>query len=449
VPEKLDRLEIENRDLRARVDRLEQGNRASLDQELAELNTPGSGRMRANRSSTAEASKLSAASLDLSRSGLSQAFGGVYTKPFLADSEGVALGGYASWLYEDAAGAHRTFEFPRLIPFIYAQVSERVRFATEIEIEDGHEVEVEFALVDLTIADAFNLRAGVILDPLGRFNLVHDDPVNELTDRPLVDVTVIPTTLREVGVGAFGTLASPDSSIGRVAYEAYLATGFRGLFDDGTVGFDTTGGLDDGKPNETIGGVEPYEDNNNDLAQVGRIEWSPVLGAAIGLSAHHGDYDEGARNSLLLLAVDGALDGNAIARAIACEGAIARLLGGFELLGEWATADIDRDAFARSAGVPDDLRGWYGQLNYRLYPDCLKEWERSGLLSAGSHFTLVARRDEIDLDGFERQRWTFGVNFRPNRSQTVFKLDCQLNRESGATANADDDAVLVSVATYF
>ena len=180
----------------------------------------------------------------------------IYTKPFLSREQGITLGGYASWVTKDAGDEHRSLDFPRLIPFIYAQVSERVTFATEIEIEDGHEVEVEFAFVDYHLADCLNLRGGVILDPLGKFNLVHDDPVNELTERPLVDTTVIPTTLREVGGGFFGTLFPADSSAGQVTYEGYVTSGFKGLFKDGTVAFDTTDGLSGGRAHETPDGTE-------------------------------------------------------------------------------------------------------------------------------------------------------------------------------------------------
>jgi hypothetical protein len=336
-----------------------------------------------------------------------------------------------------------------LIPFIYAQVTDHVQFATEIEIEEGHELEVEFAFVDFTINDLFNLRGGLLLDPLGKFNLVHDDPVNELTDRPLVDQTIIPTTLREVGGGFFGTLAPADSSIGKLSYEAYVTTGFRGLFNDGTVGFNTDTGLHDGKADEEIGSAETFEDNNNNLADVGRLEWSPTLGSALGVSAHYGNYDESDDNTLLVMAVDGALDGKVLSRWVGADDGFGTFLGGFEFLGEWAMANIERDAFARSAGVPGDMHGWYGQVNYRLYPQFLRNLEENGYLDAGSHFTFVVRRDEIDLDGIERERWTFGMNFRPNHSQTVLKFDYQLNSESGKTAFVDDDAFLISLATYF
>jgi hypothetical protein len=445
VQEKVDRLERENRELRERMDRLERG--SSLDQELQSLGAPGTGATAAGQATPS--SSLTMAGHDLSQSGLSQAFGGIYTKPFLTNAGNIAIGGYASWQYTDAENANRDLSFPRLIPFIYAQVTERVTFATEIEIEEGHELEVEFAFVDYKLVDAFNLRGGLILDPLGHFNLVHDDPVNELTDRPLVDLTIIPSALREVGAGAFGTLVSADSAFGRLGYEAYVTTGFRGLLNDGTVAFNTDTGLHDGKADEEVGSVEAYHDNNNNLATVGRLDWSPSLGATLGVSAHRGNYDESDDNTLLVLAVDGALDGNAIARFSGLDGAMGRFVGAFELLGEYAHADIQRDAFARSAGVPGDMHGWYGQVNYRIYPEFLRSLEEDGWVGAGSRFTFVVRRDEIDLDGFERERWTFGLNFRPNRYQTVVKLDYQINTESGDTPSESNDAFLLSIATYF
>jgi len=443
LEEKVDRLERENEELKRKVDaidkKLSAGEAGSLDQELGELGAPGAN----------GATKLPAGGQKLAEAGLSQAFGGVYTKPFLSRSQGITLGGYASWVYKDAGDEHRSLDFPRLIPFIYATVSERITFATEIEIEDGHEVEVEFAFVDYHLSDYLNLRAGALLDPLGKFNLVHDDPVNELTERPLVDTTVIPTTLREVGGGFFGTPLSADSPVGQVSYEAYVTSGFKGLFNDGTVTFDTEDGLSEGRAHEPVGGTESFADNNNNLAQVGRLEWSPVLGAALGVSAHHGNYDESDDNELLITAIDGALDGKAVARWIGADGSFGRVLGDFELLGEWANAHISRDAFAIASGVPGSMHGWYGQVNYRIYPSFLKDLEQSGYLGAGSRFTLVARYDAIDLDGFGRERWTFGVNFRPNRFQTVVKFDYQFNMESGQQPGVANDAFLMSIATYF
>ena len=41
----------------------------------------------------------------------------------------------------------------------------------------------------------FNIRAGILLMPVGKFNLLHDSPLNDLTDRPMVPRFVIPSNL--------------------------------------------------------------------------------------------------------------------------------------------------------------------------------------------------------------------------------------------------------------
>jgi hypothetical protein len=451
---RLETIERENAELRARLDAVSPAGRSAsdVDADLAALGTPGSttaGSRVPVRAGDGGAATLMEGSARLSGSGLSQAFGGLYTKPFLAGFGNVALGGYFDFEYFDVDGVDRDFRFHRLIPFIYAQPSEHVRFATEIEIEDGNEVDVEFAVVDLLISDAFNFRTGVILSPLGKFNLVHDSPVNELTDRPLVNQFVIPTTLHEAGFGGFGTLSDADSSIGQVSWEAYLTGGFKGLLDDGTAGFNDSSGLRGGRPHQSLGTEKPYNDINNAFAGVGRVEWSPALGGVVGVSAHHGTYDESGENQLTIVALDAALDGRLMSRMLGLEREAASVVDGFEVLAEAAHARLETDSLAETSGIPDRLSGWYGQVNYRLYPEFLTGAGRASWIDDGAHFTLVVRRDDVDLDGSERERWTFGVNFRPNQSQTVIKFDFQLNGESGTRTAVDNDAFVASIATYF
>jgi len=440
ILDRLLKVENENRELRSTVDEMKGKRSDALDDDLLELGAPGS---------SEGTHQLVAPGRDLSETGLSQAFGGLYTKPFLASAGNIALGGYVDFEYRDPQNDDRDFRFHRLIPFIYGQPSEHVRFATEIEIEDGHHLEVEFAIVDLLMSDFFNFRAGVILTPLGKFNLVHDSPINELTDRPLVSTFVIPTSMREPGVGGFGTLANADSSVGQITYEAYFTSGFKGLLDDGTAAFNTDEGLREGRSHEPFGPTDPFEDINNGFAGVGRLEWSPTLGGVVGISGHHGAYDESGENDMTILAIDGALDGRVLSRLLGASGGVANFINGFEFLGEAAHASLQTDALAEASGIPDRLGGWYGQVNYRIYPDFLASAVQGGWFDRGAHFTLVARYDDVDLDGFERERVTFGVNFRPNQSQTVIKFDYQLNTESGKTPSENDDAFVASIATYF
>lgn len=376
--------------------------------------------------------------------------GGVYAKPFLARAgRDTYLGGYVDLEYfdtqEDAAtkGADRTLRFHRLIPYIYSDVSENVKFATEIEIEDGDTkqggyLSAEFAFIDWMWTDRINLRAGVILDPLGRFNLVHDSPINDLTERPLVSQTVLPSTFREAGFGFWGNLAGGDGEGVQVDYEAYLTTGFKGLLDSGIARIDTTKGLADARPHKNVGTVA-FRDINNDMAFVGRLPVSPVLGVEFAPSAHIGKYDESGDNGLAVYAFDWTVDGKAISPA----------LSALEFLGEYGYADIHRDDFAKASGIPSDLWGFYLQANLHLWPGFFAGLQRRGIVSDGAHLTLATRWDYVDLAHQERDRLTVGLNLRPNEHRTVFKFDYQWNGEGGRAVETDNDAFVASVATYF
>ncbi len=132
----------------------------------------------------------------------------IYAKPFIKAPKAV-LGGYMDFEVTDCNGAAKDcsegleFDQVRFIPFIYSQVTDRIQVAAEIEFEHGGtdnnqgdgEVKVEFATFDYLIEDWVNFRAGIILSPLGRFNLLHDSPLNDLTHRPLFSRFIIPTTL--------------------------------------------------------------------------------------------------------------------------------------------------------------------------------------------------------------------------------------------------------------
>ncbi len=364
---------------------------------------------------------------------LAPTFGGIYTKPFLGRMGATTyLGGYMDFEFGVPQDENDHFEQERLIPFIYSEVSEQVRFATEIEFEEGGpdspqgggEVSVEFATMDFLMKDWANLRGGLVLSPLGKLNLVHDSPIQDLTDRPIVDRLIIPTTLTEAGIGFFGRIEPPsEESVWEVNYELYAVNGFEVLEDDGTVHVDREEGLRDARGSAS-------EDVNNSPAAVGRLAWSPLLGLEFAGSFHVGLYDEDGENLLGIYALDAAWQS-----------------GPFELLFEGAYADFERDDFAEASGVPEDFIGFYMQANYHWMPECLRScWP--AVFRPDSTFTSVVRWDQVDLDGNRTERVTLGLNFR-HTEQTVFKLDYQFNLEDFEHGEVDNDEFIFSFATYF
>ena len=69
---------------------------------------------------------------------------------------------------------------------------------------------------------------------------------------------------------------------------------------------------------------------------------------------------------------------------------------------------------------------------------------------AGAHFTFVTRYGKVALDDYRMRRTTLGLNFRPNETHTVVKLDYLMNDDSGSQQGTNNDnAWAMSVATYF
>jgi hypothetical protein len=351
--------------------------------------------------------------------------GNIYDKPYIKRSgRGVSVGGYLDHEFEYNEGGGNTFDQHRFIPFIYGEVSDRVRVSAEIEFEHGGlvkgsgtsdgEIKLEYAVMDFSMTEAFNYRGGVILSPLGVFNLLHDSPLNDLTARPTVNRQIMPSTLSESGMGFFGTFYPSELSV--ATYEIYVVNGFNAGVINSSGALRIRGGRGSQK-----------SDNNENKSIVGRLGLSPRLGMNFGLSFHTGAYDAAGDHSLTILGLDGKLS-----RSI------------FEVQGEYAraSADIDRASFPTAA---ESQQGAYAQANIHFAHD---------KALPGSVWTVVTRWDWVDYDtdqtGDGELGLTLGLNFRPVED-AVFKLDYASIWRTPAGGSRGDAAgrLFFSIATYF
>ena len=153
----------------------------------------------------------------------------VYNRPFLQMGKLPAtLGGYVeantAYFGTDGVTEGLSFQLPRLTLFVATQVWERIRFLTEIELEEGgKEINIEFASVDVEFHPLLNLRGGIVMNPIGSFNQNHDGPKWEFVSRPISSTTIIPSTWSNAGFGLYGKYARGPWVW---AYEAYLTNGF-------------------------------------------------------------------------------------------------------------------------------------------------------------------------------------------------------------------------------
>jgi hypothetical protein len=364
--------------------------------------------------------------------------GGIYQRPFLVSIGRTSLGGYAdanvSWFVTDGVSEGWNAEMARFNVFFAASAGRRLRFLAELEFEHGtEEIVLETALLDFVITPSLVLRGGVILPPIGAFNVGHDSPRYDFVDRPLVSTTIIPTTLSEAGIGVHGRLAPGRVSI---SYDAYLTNGL----DDGVIENEA------GRTSLPAGkGPERFaEDNNGSPSFSGRVAAQSRTWGEVGLSYYGGLYntyrvdgqavDE--KRGLGLLAVD---------LTTAFKTIVAR--------GEVAFARVE---------VPDDLRGVHGERQWGFYLDLVAPVWRPRIRGLERPVVdLGLRLERVDfnhgsLPGTGDKAWdetnafTAALAFRPT-AETVFKLNYRYESSRDLLGNpaVQTGGIQLGFATYF
>jgi hypothetical protein len=200
---------------------------------------------------------------------------------------GLSIGGYAEGYYSkfvsDKIQANRdTSDFVRLVTYIGYKFNDWILFNSEIELEHaftqatkssaGGEVAVEFAYLDFLLSEYANVRAGMLLMPVGFLNEIHEPNTFLGVFRPEVESRIIPTTWRENGIGLFGKLGSD------VQYRLYAATGLNAR------GFSISG-LRGGRQRGNRALAE-------DISIVGRLDYTPTPSLLLGGSFYAGDQGQ-------------------------------------------------------------------------------------------------------------------------------------------------------------
>ncbi|MGH7821912.1 MAG: hypothetical protein ACREQ9_19290, partial [Candidatus Binatia bacterium] len=210
--------------------------------------------------------------------GLGPAASKVYTL-----EKGLSIGGYGEYNYRKAVADEGTtrdeFDFVRFVLYVGYKFNDWIVLNTETEIEhaftkstessDAGEVALEFANLDFLLDPRANFRVGLLLVPMGFLNEVHEPPFYHGNDRPTVEREIIPTTWRANGFGFHGELFEG------LTYRTYGISGLNAL------GF-RSNGIREGRQR---GNREIAED----LAWVGRADYSFLPGTLIGGSAYVGN----------------------------------------------------------------------------------------------------------------------------------------------------------------
>ncbi len=111
------------------------------------------------------------------------------------------VAGYMDFHVNKEEGDSFRPDFHRFVLLFGHSFSDRIKFWSELELEhsilepsegSGGELELEQAYLDFFIKPYFNLRAGMVLSPIGIVNERHEPPSFNGVERPFVETKIIP-----------------------------------------------------------------------------------------------------------------------------------------------------------------------------------------------------------------------------------------------------------------
>ena len=196
----------------------------------------------------------------------------------LTSDSRLILGGYGEVHYNQPLNSGvrdiGTLDVHRMVVLLGYSFNSKTQFITEIEFEHVSEVYIEQAFLQYKFKSFLNLRAGLILIPMGIVNEYHEPVAFNGVERPAIDTRISPTTWREIGIGVTGSIL-PAS----MKYQLYLVNGFNGY--DSEARLNGKNGFRNGRQK----GAESYISSPN---ITGKIEYYGLRGLNAGLSGYFG-----------------------------------------------------------------------------------------------------------------------------------------------------------------
>jgi hypothetical protein len=316
------------------------------------------------------------------------------------------ISGYMDFHVNKPEAGDTSVDFHRFVLIFNHSFTPRIRFVGELELEhafveggeESGEVELEQAYVDFLLTRAFNVRAGMLLVPMGIINERHEPPVFQGVERPFVDTVVIPSTWFEGGAGVHG-------EIGRgLRYRAYVMAPLDALE------FSADEGIRNGRQ-------KGAQSKAKSAAVAARAEYVGVPNLTIGASVWGGE------SNFAVPAVD--------ARVRIGEADVRYKRDRLEMRGEYAHVTIAdagplNIAIQQLTGVSPNvaraLRGFYGEAGYRIWA--------AGPARDLMTFVRYERFDTqfrmpagfVALKQFDRSAWVAGATYYPDPDVAV-KVD--------------------------
>ena len=343
--------------------------------------------------------------------GLARAASKVYSV-----SKGISIGGYGEITYTNYRGSDESgssvdqnpeTEVLRAILYVGYKFDDNWIFNSEIEIEHADQIFMEFAYIDRLINEYVNLRAGLILMPIGFLNLYHEPTTFLSVSRPDIEQSIIPSTWRENGLGAYGRF-------GKLSYQAYIVNGLDG---DSF----SSSGIRGGRKKGGAGG----RTDADTYAFTLRLDYDIAPNTVVGGSFYAGESTS-------------ATDRDDIGTTLFELHAQARYKGWYfrALYAQAQLSNLNLVNTTLGNNIAEQLKGYYVELGYNLFNKRLEE-SLTPFVRYESYNTQESVSQNVTVDpSKERTNITIGLAYQP-LDQVIFKIDYTI-RENEAETGVDE-----------
>ncbi len=330
------------------------------------------------------------------------------------------LSGYMDFHYNKPEFEDGRLDFHRFVLLVTHTFTDRIRFVGELEIERGFvegleeagELELEQAYVDFLFTRGFNLRAGMMLMPVGIINERHEPPVYYGVERPFVDTVIVPTTWFETGVGVHGEIG------GGWRYRAFVTAPLN------AAEFTAEEGIRGGRQKGSNA-------NAGRIATTGRLEYVGRRGLTLGASlwSGHSGFEFRPRFDVPVSVAE--VDARYARDRLELRGQFAQV---------WVeNADELNDALERRVGVYPNIarvmRGYYAEGGYRVISG--SRAGDAGVFVRYEDFDTQFRMPAgaVGLPRFDRTAWVVGATYWPDPDIAI-KVDYSVVRSRSGVIQA-------------
>ncbi len=341
------------------------------------------------------------------------------------DDKRLSIGAYGqvefTQQFADTAKHNALIDVHRLVLFMGYKFNDRTHFITEIEFEHVNEAAIEQAFLNYRIKKWLDLRAGLILIPMGIINEYHEPTTFNGVTRPNIDKNIVPATWRELGAGFNGKFDKIA-----LKYQLYAVNGFLGY--DGTGRFKGSDGIRGGRQK----GIKSVM-TTPDLSL--KADYYGIPGLTIGVAGYFGESESTLYNGLwkedTLQNAQSKFDSSVV--GISMIGADMRYhWKGLEARGQYILCKLDNaEKYNKLTGkdLGSEMSGFYLEAGYNMLECCKKTKNKLILFARYEDYNTHAKTSSgITLNkSYHRTEITTGLGFKV-ADGAVFKADLQHTR---------------------